>query len=111
MAITTNWTGQDKVKTTKGHENIVKTIELCWQGNIILPTRLAWLPYWYPLRESTFIMPRGGGTEMFSGIKGRLWKFSIYWSGGYKLFKVLVQQGPGVFTPTLFNRIEGLGTH
>ena len=45
MAITTNWTGQDKVKTTKGHENIVKTIELCWQGNIILPTRLAWLPY------------------------------------------------------------------
>jgi hypothetical protein len=30
--------------------------------------------------------------------------------GGYKRFKVLVQQGPGVFTPTIINRIDGLET-
>jgi hypothetical protein len=42
-----------------------------------------------------------GGTEIFSGIKG----------GCYKLFKVLIQQGPGVFTPTIVNRIDDLETH
>jgi hypothetical protein len=52
-----------------------------------------------------------GGTEIYSGIKGGgLWKFSIYWRGGSKLFNVLVQQGPGVFTPTIVNRIDGLET-
>ena len=30
--------------------------------------------------------------------------------GGYKLFKDLVQQEPGVFTPTIVNRIEGFET-
>ena len=30
--------------------------------------------------------------------------------GGSKLFNVLVQQGPGVFTPTIVNRIDGLET-
>ena len=41
----------------------------------------------------------GGGTEMFSGIKGGARKvLDILKGGGYKLFKVLVQQGPGVFT-------------
>jgi hypothetical protein len=58
------------------------------------------------LRESTFIMPRGededvkGGTEIYSGIKGAGSESS---EGGYKRFKVLVQQGPGVFTPTIVN--------
>jgi hypothetical protein len=73
-------------------------------------------------RESTFIMPRGededvkagggggpgggggggggGGTEIYSGIKGAGSESS---EGGYKRFKVLVQQGPGVFTPTIVN--------
>jgi hypothetical protein len=71
------------------------------------------------LRESTFIMPRGGdedikgeGTEIFSGIKGggALKVLDILKGGGSKLFKVLVQQGPGVFTPTIVNRIDGLET-
>ena len=70
---------------------------------------------------STFIMPRGGGdedvkggqwdTEIFSGIKGGALKvLDILKGGGSKRFKVLVQQGPGVFTPTIVNRIDGLET-
>jgi hypothetical protein len=52
-------------------------------------------------------------TEIFSGIKGGGGSESSQYTegGGYKLFKVLVQQGPGVFTPTVFNRIYGLKTH
>ena len=52
-----------------------------------------------------------GGTEIFSGIKGGALKvLDILKGGGSKLFKVLVQQGPGVFTPTIVNRIDGLET-
>jgi hypothetical protein len=47
-------------------------------------------------------MLRGGrGTEIYSGIKGAGSESS---EGGYKRFKVLVQQGPGVFTPTIVNK-------
>jgi hypothetical protein len=52
-----------------------------------------------------------GDTEIFSGIKGGALKvLDILKGGGSKLFKVLVQQGPGVFTPTIVNRIDGLET-
>ena len=53
-----------------------------------------------------------GGTEIFSGIKGGPLKVLdiLKGGGGSKLFKVLVQQGPGVFTPTIVNRIDGLQT-
>ena len=52
-----------------------------------------------------------GGTEIFSGIKGGGSESSRYTEGGgSKLFKGLVQQGPGVFTPTIVNRIDGLET-
>jgi hypothetical protein len=52
-----------------------------------------------------------GGTEIFSGIKGGALKVvDILKGSGSKLFKVLVQQGPGVFTPTIVNRIDGLET-
>jgi hypothetical protein len=52
------------------------------------------------------------GTEIFYGIKRGGSKSSRYTEGGggSKLFKVLVQQGPGVFTPTIVNRIDGLET-
>jgi hypothetical protein len=47
-------------------------------------------------RESTFIMPRGGGmkmlrggTEIFSGLKGGALKVLDILKGGSKLFKVL----------------------
>ena len=70
------------------------------------------------LRKSTFIMPRGdedfkgGGTEIFSGIKrGGSESSRNSEGGGYELFKVLLQQGPEVFTPTIVNRIDGLETH
>jgi hypothetical protein len=62
-------------------------------------------------------MPRGGsedvkgGTEIFSGIKGGALKVLDVLKGGCKLFKVLIQHGPGVFTPTIVNRIDGLETH
>ena len=69
-------------------------------------------PFCSPIRESTFIMPRGrgdedvkggGGTEIFSGIKGGALKvLDILKGGGYKLFKVP--------TPTIINRIDGLET-
>jgi hypothetical protein len=67
------------------------------------------------VRESTFIIPRGdedvkGGTEIFSGIKGEALNVLDILKGGSKLFKILVQQGPGVFTPTIVNRIDGLET-
>ena len=60
------------------------------------------------LRESTFIMPRGvmkmlrGAPKYFLALKGGS-ESSRYTEGGggSKLFKVLVQQGPGVFTPTI----------
>jgi hypothetical protein len=53
-----------------------------------------------------------GATEIFSGIKGGALKVLDILRGGSKLFKVLVQQGPGVFTPTaIVNRIDGLETH
>ena len=57
-------------------------------------------------------MLRGGGTEIFSGIKGGALKVLdiLKGEGGSKLFKVLIQQGPGVFTPTIVNRIDGLET-
>jgi hypothetical protein len=62
-------------------------------------------------------MPRGGmkmlrgGTEIFSGVKvGALKVLDILKGRGSKLFKILVQQGPGVFTPTIVNRIDGLET-
>ena len=53
-----------------------------------------------------------GGTEIFSGIKGGLLEVLdiLKGGGGYKLFKVLVQQGPGVFTPAIVIRIDGLET-
>ena len=51
-----------------------------------------------------------GGTEIFSGIKGGALKVFDILKGGSELFKVLVQQGPGVFTPTIVNRIDGLET-
>ena len=41
-----------------------------------------------------------GGTEIFPGIKEGALKVLDIQKGGYKLFKVLVQQGPGVSTPT-----------
>ena len=66
-------------------------------------------------------MPRGGGdknvrggTEIFSGIKGGGGAQSSRCTeggGGSKLFKVLIQQGPGAFTPTIVNIIDGLETH
>jgi hypothetical protein len=46
-----------------------------------------------------------GGTEIFSGIKGGALKVLDILKGG-----ALVQQGPGVFTPTIVNRIDGLET-
>jgi hypothetical protein len=76
-------------------------------------------------RENTFIMPRGGGMKMLrggghrnilfysiykiSGIKGEALKVLdiLKGGGGSKLFKVLVQQGPGMFTPTIVNRWFG----
>jgi hypothetical protein len=72
------------------------------------------------IRESTFIMPRGGGggkmlrgaPKYFLALKGGALKvLNILKGGGYKRFKVLVQQGPGVFTPTVVNIIDGLETH
>ena len=46
-------------------------------------------------------MLRGGVPIIFFGIRGGALKvLDIPKGGGYKLFKVLVQQGPGVFTPT-----------
>ena len=40
----------------------------------------------------------GGGTEIFSGIKGGALKVRDILKGGYRPFKVLVQKGPGVFS-------------
>jgi hypothetical protein len=52
-----------------------------------------------------------GGTKIFSGIKGGALKVLDILKGGSKLFKVLVQQVPGVSTPTIVNRIHDLETH
>jgi hypothetical protein len=57
-------------------------------------------------------MPRGA-PKYFLALKGGGGSESSQYTegGGYKLFKVLVLQGPGVFTPTVVNRIDGLETH
>ena len=55
-----------------------------------------------------------GAPKYFLALKGALKVLDILKVGGgrgYKLFKVLVQQGPGVFTLTIVNRIDGLETH
>ena len=53
-----------------------------------------------------------GAPKYFLALKGGGSENSRYTEeGGSKLFKVLVQQGPGVFTPTIVNRIDGLETH
>ena len=56
-----------------------------------------------PLTSSS--PPHGNifGSESFQYTEGG--------GGGFKLFKVLVQQEPGVLTPTVVNRIDGLETH
>ena len=52
----------------------------------------------------------GGGTEIFSGNKGGL-RYTEG-GGGYKLFKVLVQQWPVCsLPPYIVNIIDGLETH
>jgi hypothetical protein len=63
------------------------------------------------IRESTFIVP-GGGVKMLRGalkyflaLKGGALNVLDIVKGGSNLFKVLVQQGPGVFTPTIVNII------
>jgi hypothetical protein len=54
-------------------------------------------------------MLRGGAPKYFLALKGGS-ESSRYTEGGggggYKLFKVLVQQGLGLFAPTIVNRIE-----
>jgi hypothetical protein len=52
-----------------------------------------------------------GAPKYFLALKGEGSESSRYTEGGgSKLFKVLVQQGPGLFTPTIVNRIDGLET-
>ena len=62
------------------------------------------------IRESTFIMPRGdedikgGAPKYFPALKGG---GSIYWrGGGYKIFNVLVQQGPECSLPLSRNLVS-----
>jgi hypothetical protein len=57
-------------------------------------------------------MLRGGAPKYFLALKGGALKVLdiLKGEGGSKLFKVLIQQGPGVFTPTIVNRIDGLET-
>jgi hypothetical protein len=54
---------------------------------------------------------KGGAPKYFLALKGGALKILNILKGCSKLFKVLVQQGPGVFTPTIVNRIDGLETH
>jgi hypothetical protein len=52
-----------------------------------------------------------GAPKYFPALKvggGALKVLDILKGGGYKLFKVLVQQGPGVFTPTIVNRMNNI---
>jgi hypothetical protein len=46
-----------------------------------------------------------GAPKYFLALKGGALKVLGILKGGSKLFKVLVQQGPGVFTPTIVNII------
>jgi hypothetical protein len=49
-----------------------------------------------------------GAPKYFLALKGGALNVLDILKGGSKLFKVLVQQGPGVFTTTIVNRIDGL---
>jgi hypothetical protein len=51
-----------------------------------------------------------GAPKSFLALKGGSESSRYTEGGGSKLFNVLVQQGPGVFTPTIVNRIDGLET-
>jgi hypothetical protein len=51
---------------------------------------------------------KGGAPKYFLALKGGSESSRYTKGGGYKLFKVLIQQGPGVFIPTIVNIIDGL---
>jgi hypothetical protein len=69
-------------------------------------------------RESTFIMPRGGGMKMLRGapkcflaLKGGGSESSRYIEGGFGPAGAWSVHSVHWFTPTIVNRIDGLETH